>query len=392
MKEFPTLYRKTSSGKLQYWSIKVVRQPQRGFIITEYGRVGTHSPQVTQDIIKKGKNIGRSNQTTPYVQACHEAQSKWESQKKRGYVESERDAKKGKTDAIIKGGILPMLAANFDSQGHKIKYPCAAQPKYDGHRCIAIVDNGKVTLWSRTRKEYFSVPHIKRALEQRLKGISVIFDGELYIHDLSPKVWKKAGFEGRFEFIGHLVRQKTPHADHKLVEFHIFDIVSSKSQLKRLAQLNLLEQTFKNSDAIWIAKSLPVKSKKDIKRLHKFFVKLHGYEGFMLRNLDAPYKSSSTRSYDLQKVKMMQDAEYKVVGIHEGRGKLKGHVGAFICEAPNGKRFKAKMKGHQSFLKKCFENKKLWHSKMLTVQFQELTGKNGVPRFPVALRFPVTSY
>jgi hypothetical protein len=56
-----------------------------------------------------------------------------------------------------------MLAHRFDEQGHKIVYPAFAQPKFDGHRCIAVVKDGKATLWSRTRKPITGLPHIIKA-------------------------------------------------------------------------------------------------------------------------------------------------------------------------------------------------------------------------------------
>jgi ATP-dependent DNA ligase len=82
----------------------------------------------------------------------------------------------------------------------------------------------------------------------------------------------------------------------------------------------------------------------------------------------------------------MQDEEFDIVGVEEGRGKLAGHVGAFICQMDNGKTFKAKMSGDTGKLKEYYEHRKLWMGKCLTVQFQDYTAAEGVPRFPVGLR------
>ena len=108
-----------------------------------------------------------------------------------------------------------------------------------------------------------------------------------------------------------------------------------------------------------------------------------GYEGAIVRNADGLYVNK--RSFDLQKVKEFDDAEFKVVGVVEGRGALAGH-GIFVCVTKDGTKFEAKMSGAQAELKKFHQNPELALGKWLTVQFQGYTNKAGVPRFPVALR------
>ena len=94
-------------------------------------------------------------------------------------------------------------------------------------------------------------------------------------------------------------------------------------------------------------------------------------------------------------MKVFQDAEFRVVGVEEGKGKLAGHVGAFVCEIDDehGKRtFKAKAKGEQDSLRKYFENPSLWEGKLLTVEFLNYTRKNRVPRHGVGIRFRDADY
>lgn len=109
-----------------------------------------------------------------------------------------------------------------------------------------------------------------------------------------------------------------------------------------------------------------------------------GYEGLMVRNMKARYVNK--RSYDLQKVKEFQDSEFTVTGVEEGRGKLAGHA-IFVCKTSSGVEFRAKMKGETSALKKYFEHPELALGKQLTVKYQGVTNKSGVPRFPVGIRF-----
>src|SRR5271170_7191502 len=107
-----------------------------GVIITRFGQLGTDSPQVTQDTVADGKNAGKANATTAVGQAEKEAAAKWTKQKKKGYVESKADAEAEVTDAVIEGGLLPMLAHKYKDFAKKIIFPCHVQPKLDGMRCI----------------------------------------------------------------------------------------------------------------------------------------------------------------------------------------------------------------------------------------------------------------
>ena len=171
-KTFPTLYKLTSTGAVQQWTISVVGNE----IHTVYGQVGGKLQIATPDIIKEGKNIGRSNETTAEEQALAEAQSKWEKKTKAKYVEDISRASAGESD--VEGGYDPMLAHKFSEQGAKITYPAYTQPKLDGHRCLAIIDNGKCTLRSRTRKQIHSMPHIVKELENVYPTGLIKLDGE----------------------------------------------------------------------------------------------------------------------------------------------------------------------------------------------------------------------
>ena len=78
--EWPMLYKRAKTGAVQQWEISVVQIASGGASIgVSFGQVGG-AIQNTSDVIKEGKNIGRSNATTALQQAISEAQSKWEKQ------------------------------------------------------------------------------------------------------------------------------------------------------------------------------------------------------------------------------------------------------------------------------------------------------------------------
>ncbi len=376
MEKFPTLYKKTATGAIQFWDICASELPEgTGVISTKYGQIGTDSPQVTVDYIGEGKNVGKKNETTAYHQAVKEAKAKWEKQKKKGYVDSIMAAQSGEVDSLVEGGIFPMLAQSYSKHASKIKFPCYVQPKLDGIRCIAVVKNGKCTLWSRTRKPINSMPHIVAALEEALYGQDAVLDGELYNHK----------FKDSFEEIVSLVRLDKPHPEGKYtnVQYHVYDTASTGIFADRNSELYQLLATV-SPEYVKLVLTGMLNSDEEV--TNSFAIARGvGYEGIMLRNGEGKY-TENKRSYDLQKVKEFDDAEFEIVGVEEGRGKLAGHVGAFLCRTENGKEFLAKMSGEIARLKDYFENHALWSGKRLTVQYQGLTGKEGVPRFPVGLR------
>lgn len=151
MKEYPKLFKKTSTGKIQEWQVFVDKINLIPTIITYFGQVGGKI-QISHETVVQGKNIGKANETSPMEQAEAQALADWTKQLKKGYAKTIEEAQAGAVDSIIEGGIAPMLAHKFSEQGHKIKYPALAQPKLDGSRCISTSYNNNFSLWSRTRK------------------------------------------------------------------------------------------------------------------------------------------------------------------------------------------------------------------------------------------------
>ena len=372
-KLFPTLYKKTSTGKIQMWSVSVQGSSPSGpaSIVTRFGQVDG-KVQETSDIISEGKNVGRSNETTPWTQAVAEAESNWTGKKKKGYVETSDDASSGKVDAVIEGGVSPMLAHSFDDHGHKIIWPAYGQRKLDGIRCVAILKNGTCTLWTRSRKRIASVPHIEREIEKLFGDRDLTLDGELY----------NQAYAQSFETIVSLVRQDEPAPDSHLVQYHVYDLVTSGGFSERMATLQALLQNLSSDSPLKLVETVKLENKDNVSEYLAKFIE-DGYEGLMIRNAAGQYVGK--RSYDLLKAKTFQDSEFKIVDIEEGRGKLAGHVGGFVCEMPNGQKFVAKMAGSLDRLRDYFQNHSLWKDKLLTVKYQGLTNTNGVPRFPVGI-------
>lgn len=84
-----TLYQEARTGKTKVWSCKVVDCGESGFPELHYswGLVGGKLQQ-TLDVISKGVNQGKSNETTPIEQAKLELERKSKKKKEEGYVEN----------------------------------------------------------------------------------------------------------------------------------------------------------------------------------------------------------------------------------------------------------------------------------------------------------------
>jgi len=370
MKTLPTLYKKASSSKIQMWSIRV----NKNIIIVEHGQVGGKI-QHNEETIKEGKNIGRSNETSPAEQALAEATSKWEGKIKKGYVEQIDRANAGEKD--IDGAYDCMLAHKFADQGHKIKYPAATQPKLNGHRCLATIENGVATLWSRTRKPITSCPHIIKELEALYpKGLHKK-DGELYNH----------AYKDKFEELASLIRQEVPAANCTEVQYHMYDNPTIEGGFierhSELATEVAIYETKKGSlKYLKVTETVVVKDEEEMMDAFNSFLKA-GYEGGMARNLAGLYEGK--RSYNLQKIKEFLDDDYPIVDIKEGRGTYAG-CGIFICKAPNGETFDVKMRGPKEQLEDFWNKPKLWKDKSVVVKYQYIS-KYGIPIFPVGERF-----
>lgn len=365
---FTTLYKKTSTGAIQQWTVSV----QGNQITTEYGQVDGKI-QGTVDIIKKGKNPGKKNATTAEEQALKEAESKWEKQKKKRYVETIEEAQAGEVDEeFVQGGIAPMLAPSkiWPTFAKKMKFPVYVQPKLDGTRMIAVLENGRCTLWSRTQKPMYSMPHIIDEIETRFGHLgNLILDGEAYNVD----------YWDRFEDLLSLIRQEEPAENHEDIHYHIYDLPSCE---KNFSERNkeLLKLLKEDSKFLKIVPTYVANCQADIDQFHENNV-LANYEGSMVRN-DGPYESGK-RSYQLQKLKDWKEDEYKIVGAEEGRGKDAGTVGAFVLALPNSdKTFKCRLKAPYSRRKELLNNPSQWENKLLTVKYQTLTS-DGIPRILV---------
>ena len=280
VQSFPTLYAIDKNGKIKVWTAAVLQPVDKKLAAAGYatsrithGYINGKRQEALRDY-NTGKNIGRSNETTPLAQCISETRRKWTDKKEKEAYTETKPADCGEGYGDISGGwcdgdgdgggggggdggdggdggggggggagpFLPMLAQTFNpadaivtgaaGTGSKkkkvITFPCFVQPKLDGLRCVsyatrlpggndAIGAVCEVALQSRTGAFFTGLPHIAAALRPYLsQHPSVVIDGELYT-DQMP-------FE---ELAGLIKKKKITDSDVerlKKVKYHVYDI------------------------------------------------------------------------------------------------------------------------------------------------------------------------
>jgi len=255
--------------------------------------------------------------------------------------------------------------------------PAVIQPKLDGDRCRAIIDSaGKAILLSSEENEIRSVPHIINKLES-LNLHDAEFDGELYVHGAPHS-----------DIHGIVSREVNLHPDHDLMEYHIFDMVTDRPQYERLDDVKKIftgVNVPRFHNPIQIVKSAVVTSLDNIMEWMDLYAH-EGYEGFVLRHIDAAYVRK--RSTSMMKFKPRKEDYYKIVDFAEEisiTGAPKNALGALICQGDDGTRFNV---GSGSLLTRDMRVHLWKHREMLSglfahVKYQHITTANKVPRFPV---------
>ena len=404
-----TLYKKDSKGKILTWSACVSNSEDGINIELRSGELhGTITPIIRKDI--KGKNIGKSNETSPREQAFLDVKSLYKRKKDLGYKSLEdlgyynynnnsledflKDTLSIDTTDTL-GNLKPMKAQQYyrskkdwkDSSGKIwkdrkyyyllnpyvekekgaiiIKFPCIIQPKINGVRAtISLNKDGKVQILSKEGTVY-NIPHIVDMFESRKDlftyedDINVIFDGELYIHNEKLQVISSA--------------VKAFNLDTPRINFIAFDLAIP--YLNNIDRFRLLKTmiTDLNSNTIYpcveIIKSYLI-SNDFMAQYHTDRFINNGYEGSILRDIHSLY-AFGKRPMTMVKLKRVIDAEFKIIDIIPQE--KDESLGLYICITQEGKEFKVTPTGNNEFKSLILFQKHNFIGKQLTCKFYEYT-------------------
>lgn len=361
-KTYPILYSRTSTGAVQTWQIFV----KDSSFSVESGQL-EGKKVISEPNYCEGKNIGKTNETSPNEQALLEAQSKFDKKKKsKGYFESIEDIDE-------ETFINPMLAKKYQDYEDKIKEEVIIQPKQNGSRCIA-TKNG---LFTRTGERFFTCPHIIESLQGIFKKCpEAVIDGELLCTD----------YRNRLNETMKLIRRDVhiePHhleESRKLVKYIVYDcfniefITSDDGYERRKVAF---EAVLKGNKYCIPIESIYCKNKEEVYKQHGKYVE-NAEEGSIIRLLNEPYVFK--RSSALLKLKNTDDSEGEILDILTGSGNW-GDCGKVITLKWKGKVFNATFKGTQEDSREFLNNKEKYIGRIVTFTYNGLTGKEFVPNY-----------
>lgn len=360
MTVFPTLYKRTTTGKVQIWFVEVDGDRYRTTTGQQDGKKVT-----TEWTIAKPKNTGKANATTGAQQAVAEVNAMYEKQYKKDYRNSVEEI-----DSIER--FKPMLADKWSDRKNKIEHDYVhIQPKLDGMRCIAKLDG----LWSRNGERIISAPHIHDQLKPIFDRYpEIVLDGELYNHDLKDD----------FNTIMSCVKKTKPTEEDlktsaEKIQYWVYDMPSDASFSERNKTMqNIIDigLTGEADNDIVIVPTHHIHVD-DVDSMSAVFIEA-GYEGAMVR---LPGKYENKRSKTLLKWKEFQDEEFPIVDIQEGDGNRSGMAARVVLSLSDGRTFSAGIIGNVEYCKQLLVDKDMHIGKLGTIVFQHYT-PDGVPRFP----------
>jgi DNA ligase-1 len=333
---------------------------QGATLVQESGLVD--GAKVKHEKVCTGKNIGKSNATTPEEQAVLQAESKVAEKLTEGYFYTLEEAKSTEV-------ILPMLADDYKEKGKKVDWLQAyVQPKLDGMRCLIIVKNGQVRLLSRAGKDIITMQHIIDAIKPMITATSnYILDGELYAHGLN------------FQENMRLLKKVRPGETEKIC-YNIYDIVSVKPFIERFSFAKLVVEKC-NSNLVKLVETIQISGEHDLMVDHVKFLAA-GYEGTMIRHGNSGYESNK-RSSSLLKYKDFKDISLPIVDITPNEANPLHGTPVFEL---GGKQFKAGLKMSHAEREEFLTNRTNYIGKMGELRFFEYS-EEGIPRFPVMVGF-----
>lgn len=388
----PTLYKRTSSGKVQIWWIE-----------QDESRYRVHTGQIDGKITTSawkqsvGKNIGKVNETTDVAQADGAIASEYTKKLNQGQYHQSIDT------IDVSKYFAPMLAHPYK------KYPIdpaalknknvASSPKLDGIRCIAD-RNG---LWTRKGKPIVAVPHIWNAIKYLFDIYpTLVLDGELYNHELRDRLNQISGLCRKTKLTEEELKET------KVIQYHLYDCNTNEDIVIKMNDdlpIMLLTKDAGYTDRYWALDAglysrhsslhdgddiqlVPAEWLDTEELLAEYYASYmqQGFEGQMIRITNIPYENK--RSKSLLKRKEFIDQEFTIHDILEGAGNRSNMAGSVEYlindELPSSKEnvFSSGIAGGEDFYRHLWENKDTYLGGQGNVRYFKLT-EYGKPYLPV---------
>jgi DNA ligase 1 len=221
-----------------------------------------------------------------------------------------------------------LLAKNYYDEIHKVKGEFFVTLKLDGHRMLAVKENGSISFFTRQGQSIDGLVDIAEELKQLPDNY--VYDGEVLLRNdkglASKDLYRETTKVTRRDGI------------KKNLEFHIFDLLpidefkqgkSKKIYKDRRAELDGL---FEDKQFEWLKKVEVLYHGTDKDKVEEILkqVVADGQEGVMVSLANGYYVTK--RSDVLLKVKQFHTVDLRCIGIEEGEGKYKGKLGRINVE------------------------------------------------------------
>jgi len=281
----------------------------------------------------------------------------------------------------IQPGFIPTfevsLAQKFDMK--RIKWDeVYVEPKLDGIRCLAIVENGEAKLFTRAGKLISNFDEtVGKELSQLRDGC---YDGEIMsvdFRELMRQVNRKEDkdiskvFFGVFDYINlkewHAKKSSTPCAVRKR---QIQDQILKKSLVGEFKYLKV------------VPFSMVKATEENFKMHHDQWVR-QGEEGIMIKDISAPYQFK--RDWSVMKYKAFFDVDVEIKGMLEGTGKHEGKLGSFVIDY-KGKEVRVGSGLNDETREQLWKDPESYIGRIIEVRYQEET-PDGSLRFPTFVCF-----
>ena len=247
----------------------------------------------------------------------------------------------GKTDYKIPV-FTCQLAQDSTDQPKKLRGTKRLECKLDGVRVLAVVFGATCTLYSRNGKVFENFPQIADFVEEHRKAFQ-----------------RDSAFGGQFVLDGEIVgksfqdlmkqAQRKSNARTDNMVYHVFDILPlnefregfcNLQQHKRIDLLKRAQAFLPENGCVRVMPGMDVDldtaEGHDVMRRFAEASVEEGYEGIMIKNMDAPYECK--RSDFWMKWKPTITVDLSIVGFEEGTGRNLGRLGAIICEGVDNDR------------------------------------------------------
>jgi len=232
------------------------------------------------------------------------------------------------------------LATDSNDHANKMKGVKRIECKLDGVRVLALCTKNRVTLYSRNGKIFENFPDIEEQMDRIKHRISLetkgpfVLDGEI-VGESFQALMKQA--------------QRKDNVKTKDMTYYVFDVIPladfergfwNAQQHKRTEILEVNKKEIEAEPNLRIMPGMDVDLStaegQDVMRRFAEDAVAQGFEGIMIKSVDAPYECK--RSSFWMKWKPVMTVDLNIIGFEEGTGRNTGRLGAIICEGVDNDR------------------------------------------------------